>query len=29
MKWVAHGEASELPLSVTGRKIWQLLATAE
>jgi A/G-specific adenine glycosylase len=29
LKWVAHGEATELPLSVTGRRIWQLLAEAD
>jgi len=27
VKWVDHEEAGEFPLSVTGRKIWQLLAS--
>lgn len=29
LKWVAHSEATELPLSVTGRKIWLLLGPQE
>ena len=28
MQWVAHSQAVDFPLSVTGRKIWQLLGDA-